>query len=256
VSRASSGALLLPWSMSTHRWARWSPIVVAILLPFVSTRAHAQSEPVATRPTAPPVPVDTLVIEQQSSEPPPSGEPSCWRAQPRCPAFFLTDIGIEHPVAATKHPRAPGNPAAFHTRLVWTIGLMGVTGRHAHGATVSLVSEAADRVPFMLEYRYRNWLGGSSALDLSLGYRRRGFNDTGLGVVPAKGFTGALTYAPNRWVGLTTRADFLRVAGEDRRAIYLGISSTRISEEALKFTLVAVVQLLLERVGFTPNENE
>jgi len=230
------------------------------LLVLAAPSAAAQSEPVATRPTSPPVPVlDTtqIVVTQQ-------GAPqrlNCWRARKPCPLFFLTDLGIEFPVAQSRHPDAlaPGGRGRDFAdiRPVWTIGFLGTKGRHSHGPTASLVGEDVPTgLPFMLEYRYRNWLGESAALDLSLGYKRNGFYESGLGLTEGKGLTTMIAWTPNRWIGLSARGDFMRAANRDRRALLLGVQSTRVSEEFFKLVLVTAIQALLEKIGVDTSDDE
>ena len=222
-------------------------------------QTRAQSEPVATRPTAPPVPVidSTEAVLTQQGAP---SVPSCWRARPLCPVYFLTDIGIEFPVRQTSHPDpfVRGSRARdFDVRPVWTMGFMGTRGQHAHGPTVSLVGEFVPTgLPFMLEYRYRNWLGPSAAVDVSLGYKRTGFYETGNNLVLGKGLTAMIAWTPNRWIGLNARADIMRAASRDRRALLLGVESTRVSEYMFRIVLVETMRFLLASIGIEMNDEE
>jgi hypothetical protein len=232
--------------------------LVAALLIAAAPGISAQSEPVASRPTAPPVQVidTTEQILTQQGQP---YRPSCWRAHAQCKTYFLTDLGVEFPVWSTKHAdplTSAGRAADFKIRPVWTVGLMGVIGRHAHGGAFSLVGEnGGDGIPLIFEYRYRNWLNQSAAFDAAIGYKQNGFMLPSLGEVPAKGLTAMVALTPNRWIGVSARADFMRAAGA-RHALLLGVQSTRVSEEAFKLVFVTAVRALLEKIGIdTSNEN-
>lgn len=184
--------------------------------------------------------------------------PSCWRARRLCPAYFLTDIGVEFPVAYTRQPNSSfGYDGDFDIRFVWTIGVMGNRGRHSHGGAVSLVGVGANEgFPFTLAYRYRNWLGESAAVDLSLGYIQHGFYGIGRETHRGKGVTTMIAWTPNRWIGLSARGDFMRAGGRDRRALMLGVQSTRVSEYAFRFVLVEGLRALLGQIGIEVEDEE
>ena len=114
----------------------------------------------------------------------------------------------------------------------------------------------AGSIPMVLEYRYRNWLGESLAADVALGYKRNGFRDPAQWVVPGKGLTTMIALTPNRWIGVSARADFMRAAGIDRRGLLLGVQSTRVSEEAFKLVLVTAVRALLEKIGIDTSDED
>lgn len=230
---------------------------LAILLAPVALQA--QSEPVAVRPEHVPPPVDSTA--DSSRTPPP---PSCWRARPRppCEGFFITDFGIEVPVASTRRADAAGVRGGrgpdFGIRGLWTFGFMGTKGRHSHGATVSfLIDETtAESVPYTLEWRYRNWLGRSAAVDAAIGYKRAHMWQNGAGLVPARGMTMLVAITPNRWIGVSARVDLMRVDGRTPRALLLGVQSTRVSEEFIRFVAVEMLRAALARIGVELEEDE
>lgn len=163
---------------------------------------------------------------------------------------FLTDFGFEWPVVTTRTASAP--PVwrdAFLLRANWSLGLMRNGNRHSHGLSFSMMTEDLDALPHLIEYRYRNWLGGGHAIDAGLGLRRTSVWG-GTDLVPAKGYSAMLGYTPTRWIGASIRYD--RVKANDRAftALALGLQSTRVSEYAFKFVGIAIVDGLLAKIGF------
>lgn len=225
------------------------PALVNLLAPLA---LQGQSEPVAVRPEHVPPPVDSTA--DSSRTPPP---PSCWRARPRppCEGFFLTDFGLEVPVASTRRTDAPGVRGGqgpdFGIRGVWTFGFMGTAGRHSHGATLSFLLDEmiGESLSYTLEWRYRNWLSRSAAVDAAIGYKRAPMWQNGAGLVPARGMTMLVALTPNRWIGVSARMDLMRVDGRTPRALLLGVQSTRVSEGAIKFVAVEMLRAALARIG-------
>jgi len=225
--------------------------LIAAICPW-PTQGFAQSEPVAVRPAHTPPSIDTTTIVPEA--PPP--RPNCWRAQsrPPCNGFFLTDLGIEVPLRSTRSadPAASGGEhIAFRTRLVWTFGFMATKGRHSHGGAVSITSEEtrSPGMPNVIEWRYRNWLGASAAVDVGVGYKANEVWEPGVGLVGARGVTAMLAYTPMRYVGVSVRADLVRARGRDHRALLVGVQSTRLSEVMIKHTFLLILRTMLGAIG-------
>lgn len=225
----------------------------------LAARGLAQSEPVAVRPVHTPPPLDTTTIVPEEQQ-----RPNCWRAQsrPPCNGFFLTDLGIELPLRSTHHVD-PADPAArggrhadFQTRLVWTFGFMATKGRHSHGGAVSITSEEtrSPGIPNVIEWRYRNWLGASAAVDVGVGYKANEVWAPGVGLVGARGVTAMLAYTPMRYVGVSVRADLVRARGRDHRALLVGLQSTRLSEVMIKHTFLLIIRTMLGAIGVEVEE--
>ena len=227
----------------------------ALLLAASASAAAAQSEPVATRPTQvkPPVIDSGFVARQDSIDAAEAAAarqpPSCWRARSFCPAFFITDLGVETALLSTRTPMRD-----FEFRAVWTIGVMGGKGRHAHGAAFSLNGESAGEVPWMLEYRYRNWRG-ESALDAGIGFKRGNIGPWKI-VRRMQGPTAFVGYTPNRWIGIDVRADVLRSSVRWHRDLAIGAKSTMVSEFIFRELPGAIFRAILERMGIETSDEE
>jgi hypothetical protein len=247
----------MPAAMS----ARMSVGMSAVMSAVMSAALVAQ-EPVAPRPTHTRPPIDTLheltaadsarldSLAQQARD------VRCWRARPmpECRMVFLTDIGVEFPLYSTPSNAPSGVfSKSFPARLNWSIGLMRNGTRHSHGISLSLTSENVSQIPQIIEYRYRNWLGGGSAIDAGIGWKRNEVYK-GTGLVPGEGMTFLLGYTPSRWVGATVRYDFVNVRGRTFRGVLLGVQSTRTSEYVFKGLALAIVDGLLARIGFERGE--
>lgn len=223
--------------------------------------ALAGQEPAAPKPVSVLPPLDTLSpadTARLDSARVRDRNARCWRARPmpECRMIFLTDFGAEFPVTSSRQPSAPPlYQRVFTERLSWSIGLMRNGHRHAHGVSISLVSENLSTFPMIVEYRYRNWLGGSHALDAGIGLRR---SDAwiGSGLAPARGYTLMLGYSPTRWVGLTVRRDEVWANHAPYKSVMLGVNSTRVSEYAFKFVALALVDGLLGKIGLHRGDTE
>lgn len=232
-------------------------ITALVLLP---PSILAQSEPVATRPVHTPPPIDTVsgdTVVILADQP---RRPNCWRAQPRpaCAAFFVTDIGIEVPLRSTRtaDPAAGHRKVDFPTRVVWTFGFMGTRGRHSTGPAISITTEEVQNTfaPNIYEWRYRNWLAGSPAIDVGLGYKVNEVWEQGVGLVGARGITAMLGYTPTRYIGLSARGDFVRSPSRNHRAVLVGVQSTRLSELMIKHLFIGVIRALLASIGIELEE--
>lgn len=210
----------------------------------------------AVKPTyVPPVMEDSIAPSEEQQPQPPSG-PGCWRAQPmpRCPGFFLTDIGVETPMFSRS--RASGrHRSAFPMRLMWSVGLMGTSGRHSHGGAIAVTSDETANTGMVIEYRYRNWLGGDGAFDAGLGYRR-GSVHLASETVQARGVTLLAGYTPNRWIGVTLRGDLMRAHGRSHNALMIGVTSTRASEFMFRAVFIELVRALFAKIGIELEEEE
>jgi hypothetical protein len=231
--------------------AKW--LFIACLTPLV---AGAQSEPVAVRPpyTRPVIDSTEMAPTQDSAATPASTAPGCWRAQSRCSSFFLTDMGVEFPLHSTRlgEPTASGRRRSdFGTRLMWTFGVMGTKGRQSHGAAFSIASELSSSAffPYTFEYRYRNWVTSTSALDGGLGYKTHEVWVDGVGAVKGHGMTAMLAFTPSRFIGVNARFDLIRARGTNHSAVLLGLQSTRLSEVMMRFVFVETIRAVLGRIG-------
>ena len=234
-------------------------VVVAFLILAAFPLLAQETEPVAVKPVyTPPAVPDTVVQAEPSPDAP--RQPGCWRAQPmpRCSGFFLTDIGLEYPVLGTRTPNAGRLRPDFPFRLTWNVGIMGTRGRHSHGGAIGITSDdnEGSPLPFLVEYRYRNWLGGHAALDAGLGYRRNGVRDSLGAVRAAHGVTLMAGFTPNRWIGASVRADMVRRAGRTHSGVLLGVQSTRASEFMFRMVLVTAVRAVLGSIGLEVEEDE
>ena len=240
---------------------------VAALLVSVAT-LRAQDEPIAVKPRHVRPQVDSVADSSAMRDSAPTGavQPNCWRPQPRpaCNGFFLTEFGMETPLLSTtvRGRRAadgtagPGKDAAF--RVVWTFGFMGTSGANSHGATLSLTpdDQFSDPLPVTFEYRYRRWLGRSSALDGALGYRKVGVWKDGVGYQMGRGVTAMAGYTFNPYVGLSLRGDLIREAGRQRRVLHVGVRSNRLSETVIKLTAIALVRAAFAAIGVEWDDGE
>ena len=230
--------------------------------------AVAQSELVAIKPAHVRPAIDSVADSASAAAAAPRpAKPSCWRARPSppCTAFFLTEMGIEAPSRSTQvvdrsatGDAARGPRSDIGERLVWTFGFLGTTGRNSHGGALSFAMEAHEstRVPFALEYRYRRWLRGSSALDAAFGYREMPVWKDGMGFRGGRGVTAMAGYTFSSYVAISLRADLIRAAGRPRRALHVGIRSTRLSEAVLKLTAVAAARAALAAIGMELDEDD
>ena len=233
------------------------PASIALALCLAGTASAQEPEPVAVKPTyVPPVLEDSIALPDEQAPQPASG-PGCWRAQPmpRCPGFFLTDIGIETPMFSTRTRDAGRLRGAFPMRLMWSIGLMGTSGRHSHGGAIAVTSDETVNAGLVIEYRYRNWLGGDGAFDAGLGYRRGSVSLSGE-TVQARGVTLLAGYTPNRWIGVTLRGDLLRARGRPHSALMIGATSTRASEFMFRAVFIEIVRALFAKIGVELEDEE
>jgi hypothetical protein len=240
-------------------------VVWAIALAFAT--AEAQTEPVAARPTAhvdstrlaslldTTTRRDTTAAADSASHArvrrPSTG---CWRAQPqpRCLGFLVTDFGLEFPMYSTRRQAQLPNRGEddFGPRIVWSLGLMRNVGGDATGPVFSLIGEtAATGLSRMAEWRYRRWLGATSAVDVGIGYKTTYVWQPGAGDVRASGMTAMAGWTPNRWIGVSARMDVVGANGQTHRAIMLGVQSTRGSELLTKLVVVEIWRALLARIG-------
>ena len=228
---------------------------IALALGFAATAGAQEPEPVAVKPTyTPPVVVDSTVPPEQ--EPAPARAPGCWRAQPmpRCPGFFLTDVSIETPVYSSRSTDGVGVLRRdFPVRLAWSVGFMATVGRHSHGGALAITSEETTSAGTVIEYRYRNWLGGEGAFDAGVGYRRGSVRSAGE-FARADGGTVMAGYTPNRWIGVTLRGDMMRARGRTHHALMLGATSTRASEFMFRAVLYGAIRALLGSIGIDLEE--
>lgn len=211
----------------------------------------------AVKPTyVPPVLEDSIALPDEQAPQPASG-PGCWRAQPmpRCPGFFLTDIGIETPLYSTRTGDAARLRGSVPMRLMWSVGFMGTSGRHSHGGAFALTSDDNVRAGTVIEYRYRNWLGGNSAFDAGLGYRGTSVRQ-GDEWVQARGATLLAGYTPNRWIGVTLRGDVLRARKRSHNALMIGAASTRASEFMFRAVFIEIVRALFAKIGIELEDEE
>lgn len=121
---------------------------------------------------------------------------TCWSPGPLpgCRISVLTEVGGYVRLANTSHSRAA---ATADWGVLWNLGT-----RHAFGATLSVwVPDDAVIGPSL---RYRYWLGGSRALDLSLGAAV-----WGNGPEPGSVF-GLVRLNLMSWLALGVRAQHLR----------------------------------------------
>ena len=211
----------------------------------------------AVKPTYVPPVMEDSIAPPDEQEPQPASGPGCWRAQPmpRCPGFFLTDIGIETPMFSTRTRDAGRLRGAFPMRLTWSVGFMGTSGRHSHGGALAATSDETVSAGMVIEYRYRNWLGGDGAFDAGLGYRRGAVRDASE-MVRASGVTLLAGYTPNRWIGVTLRGDLLRARGRAHNALMIGATSTRASEFMFRAVFIEMVRALLGSIGIDLEEEE
>ena len=235
---------------------RFSVVLLALPLQVLGGQ---QSEPVAERPRhIPPLVDSALVSDSAPAQPAP---PNCWSAQrrPPCEGFFLTQIGMEIPVLGTRR-NDPAERARrdFGARFAWSFGFMGTKGRHSHGGTFSFSSEpmADERIPHVVEYRYRNWVHATGAIDAAVGYKVADVWKNGTGLVRGRGMTAMVGFTANRWVGVSVRGDLIRAAGRERRGLMLGVHSTRGSELAIKYTAILMARTALAAIGIEWEEEE
>lgn len=245
----------------------------AVTMLVVTSAALAQSEPIAVKPTyerpAGLAPDTTRDSTSRADSIARASRPNCWRAQPNppCPGFFITEFGIEQPLLSTRRndrssvglaQGGPGLRRDFGTRLAWTFGFMGTKGSDSHGATLSLsadVDNTTSLFPFTFEYRYRRWLPGSAAFDAALGYRKADVWKDGTGSMTGRGLTMMAGYTFNPYVGISVRGDLIHAAGRQRRAMSLGVRSTRLSEAFIKYTAIAVARAALAKIGIELEED-
>ena len=144
-------------------------------------------------------------------------------------------------------------------RLLWSVGFMGTKGRHSHGGVATLVGEDldGDHIPWMLEYRYRNWLTRSAAVDAGIGYKSTTLWHGGRGdYVHAGGPTMLLAFTPSRWIGVSLRYDLANGPGVSQRMLSVGAQSTRGSEYLFRFTAIALWRAALGAIGIEVDDEE
>lgn len=240
--RRLSVTLVTLWLVSSHVLARG---------------AHAQSEPVAERPVHTPPVLDSTMVVDSAVAPPAGG--GCWRARPRphCAGFILTDFGVEVPVRSARFRATDGSmQREFATRLVWTFGVMGNAGRYSHGGALSFTAgTTTDGIGSIVEYRIRNWLSRSAAVDAALGYESADVWNPGAGWARGRGLTAMLAFTPTRFVGLSARGSLLRSRGTSHSALLLGVQSTRASEFIVRAVFITIVRELLGKIGIELEED-
>jgi hypothetical protein len=145
----------------------------------------------------------------------------CWarvHPAPRCSAFILTEIGVEHPMYTTHVTvqNAHGWTGDYYdTRFMFGTGLMINSGpMHAAGVAVAWDNESGKAGPSRGELRFRTWRG-PLAYDLSIGAARfaRGVQD------PARGLTGGIGVEGRR-VAADIRVDWLDSNGQIRKGLF------------------------------------
>lgn len=226
--------------------------------------AGAQAEPLANRPRYIKPVIDTTPrdsVRDSTTSPMARPRPNCWRAQPlpRCPGFFVTDIGVEVPVYTTRRREPLRSPSGrdFGTRLVWGIGFMRNFGDRAMGPVASITSDNATRgLPWMAEWRYRQWLSATGAVDVGVGYKTSSVWQAGAGELRGRGVTAMVGWTPNRWIGLSARTDLVAARGQTHRAVLLGVESTRSSELLARMIVVELWRALLAKIGVEWEDEE
>ena len=245
--------------MSAVMSAVMSAGVSAVMSVVMSAVLLAQ-EPVAQKPVGA-IPVDSVTPEDSArvdSLLQRHRNNRCWRARPmpECRMVFLTDIGFEFPLYSTTTTSTdPSHKKSFPIRAAWSIGLMRNGDRHSHGVSLGFTTETSRKFPQILEYRYRNWLGGGSAVDAGIGWKRNSVW-LGSGQSNAQGMTFLLGYTPSRWVGANVRYDLVNAGGRTHRGVMLGVQSTRVSEYMFKGLALAIVDGLLAKIGFEREQEE
>jgi hypothetical protein len=249
-----------------------SSVVRSFVLLCVAAAAYAQQsdtlrEPAALRPRLPPRDsiFDSTFVLQQSQDSAAravAAQNQCWRPHGSsvCPGFFLTELGIDVPLKTTRRddplsgdPRRPD----FVTRVVWTMGLMGNDGRNSYGGAVSLTSDDfAEGLPFVVEARYKRWVGSSATADAGLGYKNANVWQAGRGFVHASGATAMVGFTPNRFVGVRVRADIAHGGGRTARMVSVGATSGWLSENFIRVTALAIVRAIFGKIGIDIGDEE
>ena len=242
--------------------------LVLLLAAVALGRLGAQQEPAAIRPRLPPRDslFDTIVVVQQSQDSAArarANRPNCWRPtrKPECPAHFLTELGVELPLASTQRTDAAfggrGLEPDFRMRLVWTFGLMGTNGNNSFGGTWSLTSDdATDKyVPLVVEGRFKRWISDRWSADASVGYKRSQVWRNG-GFVNGQGATMMLGVVANPYVGVSLRSDFIRGGNRTTRDLMAGVTSTRASEFLLKTLALGLLRAALGAIGIHVGDDE
>jgi hypothetical protein len=248
--------------------------VVQLLLVAVQQPLYAQqTEPAAIKPRLPPRDslFDSTFVAQQSQDSAAranANRANCWRPTRRreCPGHFLTELGVEFPIASTRRMDVAFNPGGrglqrdFGTRLVWTFGFMGTKGNNSYGGTWSLIGEDEDAedvyIPFVLEGRYKRWINDRWSADAALGYRRAQVWRNGVGLVGGHGATLMLGVVANPYVGVTLRSDLIRGGDRTTRSLMAGITSTRGSEFLLKTVALGLLRAALGAIGIHVGEDD
>lgn len=231
---------------------------LTFLLVVAGEMAGAQSEPVATRPWYVRPPMDSVSADSATTTDtqPARRGPGCYRAQslPRCLGFLVTDFGFEHPVYTTRHTPAPiYSGRDFEQRVTFSLGAMRNFGRHAMGPVAAITSESGPA--WMLEWRYRNWLTATQAVDVGLGYKTNSVWQNDDVERRGRGVTAMIAWTPSRWIGVSARMELIRARDETHRGLLLGAQSTRVSEFILREMPGAIMRALLARIGIEV-ENE
>ena len=227
---------------------------LTFLIVVAAQGASAQSEPVATRPWYVRPPMDSVSADSAVTDTQPARRgPGCYRAQSRsrCLGFLVTDFGFETPLYTTRHtPNTFFDGRDFELRVVWSLGGMRNFGRHAMGPVASITSEySMNGLPWTLEWRYRNWLNSTQAVDAGLGYKTMSVWQNDGVERKGKGVTARLAWTPNRWIGVSAHMDLVRANDETHNALMLGAQSTLVSEFVLRRLPGAILRALLARIG-------
>jgi hypothetical protein len=154
----------------------------------------------------------------------------CWahvQPAPRCSAFLVTEIGVEHPMYTTRltTPNAQGWTGDYYaTRLNLAAGVMVNNGAsRAIGFVGGVDPQSQDVVLSREELRYRVWRE-SKAYDIGAGLAQY---DSGV-KDPARGITASVGVEASRFAG-DVRLDLMRANGRAVRGVFVSGRLTSIN---------------------------
>ncbi|MCC6243742.1 MAG: hypothetical protein IT353_12940 [Gemmatimonadaceae bacterium] len=152
------------------------------------------------------------------------------RAKPACDRFFLTEIGVYHPIVSSRvtyNGFVGGTPyrlPVVDRQLTFQVGAMANRGsRSAVGGTV-IYGFGMGAADFGVLARYRRWLTPDGfSLDLSAGVIQGKIDGALFTTGDARGATAEIALNAADYGAVVLRTDFLRGGGQTNSALLAGV---------------------------------
>lgn len=174
---------------------------------------------------------------------------SCWlrpAPAPTCGSYLVTEAAVEVPLATTSHNISAGTTEKdFDARFILSLGFM-KNMANARAAGVILghdVNRSVNRMPTRVEGRFRQWRG-TSAIDVSAGVSRKGFQSVG----DVTGMTAAVG-GEWRYLGADARVDLYNAGGRRVVGGFIGARATSVAAPVAALAVFGAIAALIISTG-------